>query len=76
MKNCGIDTATQTRVAVEGYLWGSDPKPLLLHLSNDEKFDIIILSDTVKQPYSPANTYIGIQSLRTSIPSKVPSIKP
>jgi EEF1A N-terminal glycine/lysine methyltransferase len=45
--NCGVETAIQKRIAVEGYLWGSDSTPLLSHLNDNEKFDIIILSDTV-----------------------------
>jgi nicotinamide N-methyltransferase len=45
--NCGIEKNIQAKIAVEGYLWGSDATPLLSHLANDSKFDIIILSDTV-----------------------------
>src|SRR5271168_1901741 len=45
--NCGIEENVQEHIAVEGYLWGSDATPLLSHLANDSKFDIIILSDTV-----------------------------
>jgi EEF1A N-terminal glycine/lysine methyltransferase len=45
--NCGIEKDIQERIAVEGYLWGSDSTPLLSHLNDNEKFDIIILSDTV-----------------------------
>jgi EEF1A N-terminal glycine/lysine methyltransferase len=45
--NCGIGKTVQAKIAVEGYLWGSDAAPLLVHLYNYEKFDVIILSDTV-----------------------------
>jgi len=45
--NCGIEKNIQAQIAVKGYLWGSDATPLLSHLGNDSKFDIIILSDTV-----------------------------
>ena len=46
--NCGIAESTQARIAVEGYLWGSDAASVLSHLSGDTKFDVIILSDTVQ----------------------------
>jgi nicotinamide N-methyltransferase len=45
--NCGITNDVQARIAVEGYLWGSDSAPLLSHLDEHTKFNIIILSDTV-----------------------------
>jgi hypothetical protein len=45
--NCGIEKSIQGQIAVEGYLWGSDATPLLSHLANNSKFNVIILSDTV-----------------------------
>ena len=56
--NCGIDKTTQERIAVEGYLWGSDPDALLAHIDNESKFDVIILSDTVTfYPISLLNSH-------------------
>jgi EEF1A N-terminal glycine/lysine methyltransferase len=46
VKNCGINEDLQSHIAVEGYLWGADPQPLQSHI-NGQKFDIMILSDTV-----------------------------
>jgi EEF1A N-terminal glycine/lysine methyltransferase len=52
VENCGIDTETKKRIAVEGYLWGSEAEPLLSHLADNTKFNVIILSDTVcKLPF-------------------------
>jgi len=53
--NCGIEKSVQARIAVEGYLWGSDATPLLSHLANNSKFDIIVLSDTVSLFLSISN---------------------
>jgi hypothetical protein len=44
--NCGITEEIQQRIAVEGYLWGSDAESLQAHI-NGQKFDVMILSDTV-----------------------------
>jgi nicotinamide N-methyltransferase len=52
VKNCGVDAATQERIGVEGYLWGSDATALLSHLENNSKFNIIVLSDTVHSSIS------------------------
>lgn len=48
--NSGIEKSIQEQIVVEGYLWGSDAAPLLSHLANNLKFDIIVLSDTVCFP--------------------------
>jgi hypothetical protein len=47
VSNCGIGTDIQERISVEGYLWGNDAEPLLSHLGNNSKFNIVIMSDTV-----------------------------
>jgi predicted nicotinamide N-methyase len=47
VQHCGIAKDFQQRIAVEGYLWGSDSATVLSHLGGNTKFDVIILSDTV-----------------------------
>ena len=47
VSNCGISNEEQSRIVVEGFLWGSDVSPLLSKLSENQKFDVIVLSDTV-----------------------------
>ena len=50
--NCGIGKEIQERIAVEGYVWGSNAEPLLSHLDSNTKFDVLVLSDTVKPLFS------------------------
>ena len=76
VKNCGIDTATQERIAVEGYLWGSDPTVLRSHLDSNNEFNVIILSDTVHSSIQFHILIEGIQSFRTPIPREVPRHQP
>ena len=45
--NGGLDEDVKARIAVEGYLWGSDVTTLLSHLELNTKFNVVILSDTV-----------------------------
>ena len=67
MKNCGIRTTTQGRIAVEGYLWGSDATTLLSHLDNNNKFNVIILSDTVHNSISYINKKVFNHSEHQSL---------
>jgi EEF1A N-terminal glycine/lysine methyltransferase len=52
VENCGIDSRIKDHIVVDGYLWGSNADALLSNLENHEKFDVIILSDTVSHPKS------------------------
>lgn len=67
VKNCGIELETQVRIAVEGYLWGTDAEPLLSHLENDTKFNVIILSDTVSKVISLTNAQVFNHSEHQSL---------
>ncbi|WVN86343.1 uncharacterized protein L203_101506 [Cryptococcus depauperatus CBS 7841] len=42
-----IGPADKERILVDGHIWGQDTKRLLQHLSNGEKYDLLILSDVV-----------------------------
>jgi EEF1A N-terminal glycine/lysine methyltransferase len=65
--NCGIGQDIQDQIRVEGYRWGGDPSPLLSHLVHNDKFDVIILSDTVYPLALIAyHRYLIIQSIAHS----------
>jgi hypothetical protein len=71
VKNCGINGDIQSHIAVEGYLWGADPQPLQSHI-NGQKFDVMILSDTV--PPLPSHTF-SYERYSTT-PNIIPSLNP